>query len=109
MKFFVKDTLSDEEIERGLKSVIRDSLTSQVMNTLSGGVFLVAFAMKLGASNTTIGPLASIPPLAQLVQIPYKMFLCFFIFASFRYRVATPILSIFAASSRFPFVTSKTF
>ncbi|MFQ6114951.1 MAG: hypothetical protein ACE5NG_12865, partial [bacterium] len=40
------------------------------MATLTGGVFLVAFALKLGASNTTIGLLAAIPPLAQLIKIP---------------------------------------
>ena len=40
------------------------------MVTLTGGVFLVAFALKLEASNTIIGLLAAIPPLAQLIQIP---------------------------------------
>jgi MFS family permease len=70
MRFPVKDTLTDQEIESGLKSVIKDGLTSQAMVTLTGGVFLVAFALKLGASNTVIGLLAAIPALAQLVQIP---------------------------------------
>ncbi|ODS40130.1 MFS transporter [Candidatus Altiarchaeales archaeon WOR_SM1_SCG] len=39
------------------------------MVTLTGGVFLVAFALKLGASNFVIGLLAAIPPLAHLIQI----------------------------------------
>jgi len=70
MRFPVKDTLTAEETEFGLRAVIRDGLASQTMVTLTGGIFLVAFALKLGASNTVIGFLAAIPPLAQLVQIP---------------------------------------
>jgi len=70
MKFSPKETLSKEEIRSGLRTVIKDGLASQAMATLTMGVFLVAFALKLGASNTTIGLLAAIPPLAQLVQIP---------------------------------------
>lgn len=70
MRFAVKDTLTEEEIQSGLKNVIKDGLASQTMITLTGGVFLVAFALKLGASNQIIGLLAAIPPLAQLIQIP---------------------------------------
>jgi MFS family permease len=40
------------------------------MITLTGGAFLAAFALKLGASNMIIGVLAAIPPLAQLIQLP---------------------------------------
>lgn len=70
MRFSVKDTLTEEEIKSGLKNVIRDGLTTQAMGTLTGGVFLVAFVLELGASNLVIGILAAIPPLAQLIQIP---------------------------------------
>lgn len=70
MKFSPKETLSEEEIRSGLRTVIKDGLTSQAMVTLTGGVFLVAFALQLGASNTMVGLLAAIPFLAQLVQIP---------------------------------------
>jgi len=70
MRFTVKDTLTEEEIQKGLRAVIKDGLASQAMITLTGGVFLVAFALKLGASNKVIGLLAGIPPLMQLVQIP---------------------------------------
>lgn len=69
-KFKVKDTLTEKEIQSGLRSVINDGLTSQAMITLTGSIFLVAFALKLGASNLIIGLLAAIPPLAQLIQIP---------------------------------------
>ncbi|MFH1904526.1 MAG: hypothetical protein ABIK53_03245 [bacterium] len=70
MRFAVKDTLTEEEVRSGLRTVIKDGLTSQTMVTLTGGIFLVAFALKLGASNMTIGLLAAIPPLTQLLQIP---------------------------------------
>ncbi len=68
--FPVKDSLTEKEIESGLRQVIKDGLTSQAMVTLTGGAFLVAFALKLGASNLVIGLLAAIPPLAQLIQVP---------------------------------------
>jgi len=70
MAFEVKDSLTQEEVESGLRQVIKDGLTSQAMITLTGGAFLVAFALELGASNFVIGLLAAIPPLAQLIQLP---------------------------------------
>jgi len=71
MGFLVRDTLTEEEVQSGLRSVIKDGLASQTMATLTGGVFLVALALKLGASNLVIGLLAAIPPLTQLIQIPF--------------------------------------
>lgn len=93
MRFAVKDTLTEEEIQKGLRSVIKDGLTTQTMVTLTGGVFLVAFALKLGASNTIIGLLAAIPPLAQLIQIPS-------IYLIKKYRVRRAICVTATASSR---------
>jgi hypothetical protein len=40
------------------------------MGVLTGGAFLIAFAIKLGASNFVIGLLAAIGPLSQLLQLP---------------------------------------
>lgn len=65
-----QETLTDEEISRGLSTVVRDGIATQAMVTLTAGIFLVAFALELGASNTVIGLLAAIPPLAELVQMP---------------------------------------
>jgi MFS family permease len=70
MVFEVKESLTDKEVDHGLKLVIRDGLATQAMVTLTGGIFLVAFALQLGASNTVIGLLAAIPPLAELLQMP---------------------------------------
>jgi MFS family permease len=65
-----KDTLTEEEIQSGLRCLIKDGIASQSMGILTGGAFLVAFAVKLGASNFVIGLLAAIGPLAQLLQLP---------------------------------------
>ena len=70
MNFSVKEKLTEEEIEKGLKNIIKDGLATQAMITLTGGVFLVSFALMLGASNTIIGLLVALPPLSQLIQIP---------------------------------------
>jgi hypothetical protein len=63
-------SLTKDEVERGLSYVILDGLSTHAFVTLTGGIFLVAFALELGASNIVIGLLAAIPPLAELVQIP---------------------------------------
>ena len=59
-----------DEVRLGLRYLIKDGLAAQIMLTLTSGVFLVAFALNLGASNFVIGLLAAIPPMTQLVQIP---------------------------------------
>jgi len=61
MRLAVKDTLTEGEIQSGLRAVIKDGMASTSMVTLTGGAFLVAFALKLGASNLVIGLLAAIP------------------------------------------------
>ncbi len=65
-----ENNLTEEELQTGLKNVLRDGLTTRAMITLTEGVFLVGFALKLNAPLFVIGLLASLPPLAQLVQIP---------------------------------------
>ncbi len=65
-----KEHLSEQEVQAGLQGVLKDGLCTQTMLTLTGGAFLVDFALLLGASNLLIGVLAAIPFLAQLVQVP---------------------------------------
>ncbi|HSQ92706.1 MAG TPA: MFS transporter [Methanoregula sp.] len=65
-----KETVTDDEITQGLSYIIKDGLATQAMVTLTSGIFLVAFGLQLGASNTVIGLLAAIPPLAELIQMP---------------------------------------
>ena len=64
------ETITEQETEAGLRAVVQDGLCSQTMGTLTSGVFLVGFALALGASNTTIGLLAGLPFLVNLVQLP---------------------------------------
>lgn len=90
MTFPLKDSLTEAGVESGLRAVIRDGLASHAMVTFTGGVFLVAFALKLGASNLVIGLLAAIPPLAQLIQIPSIYFVE-------KYRVRR-VISVYASS-----------
>ncbi len=73
MRFQVKASLTDEEINAGLNAVVLDGMMSQIKMTLTESVFLVSFAILLGASNSVVGVLAAIPPLAQLLQIPSVM------------------------------------
>jgi MFS family permease len=70
MAFPVSDTLTEEQIESGLKTITRDGMSSTAMITFTGGALLVAFALKLGASNLVIGLLAATPTLMQLLQLP---------------------------------------
>ncbi|WEK33942.1 MAG: MFS transporter [Candidatus Pseudobacter hemicellulosilyticus] len=69
MNWRPKEVLTEEEIHHGLKQVIKDGLTSEVMTTLTGGAFLVAFALLLGASNLQIGLLASLPTMVNVFQL----------------------------------------
>jgi MFS family permease len=86
-------TLTDKEIAKGLRNVIRDGLASSVMSTLTGSVFLVAFALTLGASELVIGLLATIPYLSNVIQIPT-------IYLVEKYRVRKSITMMAAAASR---------
>ncbi|KPK45320.1 MAG: MFS transporter [Phycisphaerae bacterium SG8_4] len=64
------EDLTQDQVDSGLGYVIKDGVASQAMGILTGGAFLVAFAVKLGASNFVIGLLAAIGPLSQLLQLP---------------------------------------
>ena len=64
------DMLTDEQIEHGLYMMTWQGIATQVRLTLTESVFLVGFALALGAPNTLIGILAAIPFIAQLLQIP---------------------------------------
>ena len=60
----------DAEQRRVLKLILYDALASEAMGTLTTGVFLVGFAVALGAGNFAIGILAAVPFCVQLLQIP---------------------------------------
>lgn len=53
-----------------LRLVLVDGLVTEVMATLTTGVYLTGFALELGAGNFVIGVIAAVPFLAQILQIP---------------------------------------
>ncbi|MHA1596412.1 MAG: hypothetical protein ACTSWV_02080 [Candidatus Asgardarchaeia archaeon] len=101
MEFREKDRLDEDEVEYALKYVIKDGLATKVMTTLTGGSLLVAFALKLGASNSLVGLLAAISPLSQLIQIPsiylvekYKLRKAISFYASLMSRLSWFLISL---------------
>ena len=70
MRLKAEESLTDDQVRSGLEYIIKDGVASQAMGVLTGGAFLIAFAIKLGASNFVIGLLAAIGPLSQLLQLP---------------------------------------
>ena len=97
MRFRTQENITEEALKRGLRSVTIDGVMSHLMGVLTGGVFLVAIALKLGASNFQIGLLAAIPPLMQLVQLP-----AVFLIEKIQSRKTVAVYS--AAISRFSFL-----
>lgn len=69
MNFRPKQALTEEETKRGLKLVIGDGLAAEAMTTFTGGAFLVAMALLMGASNFQIGLLAALPTFTNLFQL----------------------------------------
>ena len=65
-----QDTVTTRDVRSGLGMLLVDGVLAQTMGVLTGGAFLVAFALLLGASNTVIGLLAALGPFAQILQIP---------------------------------------
>lgn len=64
-----KKELSATEIQRGLKYVIGDGLAAEAMIALTGGAFLVAMALLMGANNFQVGLLAALPTFTNIFQL----------------------------------------
>ncbi len=56
-----KEVLTEQDKGQGLKMVIGDGLSSEAMTTLTGGAFIVAMAILLGANNVQLGLIAALP------------------------------------------------
>lgn len=69
MKFRPSEQLTEEQVEKGLKLVVKDGLAAETMATLTGGAFLVAMALSMGATNFQIGLLAALPTIANIFQL----------------------------------------
>jgi MFS family permease len=61
--------LTEEDSRKGMRVVIWDGLTSEAMTSFTGGAFLVAMAILLGASNFQIGILAALPMFTNISQL----------------------------------------
>jgi MFS family permease len=64
-----KPTLTEEEVNRGLRLVIGDGLAAEAMTTFTGGAFVIAMALMMGATNFQIGLLAALPMFTNLFQL----------------------------------------
>ena len=62
-------SLTPEQVRSGLSYVTRDGLFTEAMVAFTGGTFLVAMAMQMGASNVQIGILAAMPTLLNILQL----------------------------------------
>ncbi|MEI6055221.1 MAG: MFS transporter [Lentisphaerota bacterium] len=83
-------TITDNDTAKGLTALVYDGVFFQTMLVLTSGAFLVAFAVKLGASNLVIGTIAAIGPVCQLLQIP-----SIFVVDKFRYRKLIVLICAF--------------
>jgi len=61
--------LSPPHIIAAMKISVYEAFPAQIFVTLTGGVFMPAFALALGANNFYIGALAAIPFFANLFQL----------------------------------------
>ena len=62
--------LTASERDRGLRNIIRVSLSGQAMGTLTGGAFIVAVLVLFDAPLYVFGLLASLPALAETIKVP---------------------------------------
>jgi MFS family permease len=93
MGWTVKETLTEEDLKKGLRGITLDGVYSKITLSLTTGAFLVAVALQFGASNSVIGLLAALPMLTQVIQIPA-------VFLVERIRIRRAISVYFAFASR---------
>jgi len=61
--------ITEQELKAGMSYVVKDGLATEMMTALTGGAFLVAMALMLGASNFQIGLLAALPTFMNIFQL----------------------------------------
>ncbi|HUU50651.1 MAG TPA: MFS transporter [Nitrospinota bacterium] len=65
----MENLLSQSDINKGLRYSIIDGIFANLFGTLTGGIFLISFALYIGANELQIGLIASIPLLANSAQL----------------------------------------
>jgi MFS family permease len=91
------DILTEQQVNSGLRLVVREGLVTEAMATLTGGAFLVAMALQMGASNFQIGLLAALPTFANIFQL-----VSIWLLQQFNNRRAIAVIASFFA--RFPLI-----
>lgn len=64
-----KPALNQTDVHKGLRMVIADGLAAEAMTTLTGGAFLTAMALLMGASNLLIGIISALPAFTNIFQL----------------------------------------
>lgn len=64
-----QEVITETELVAAKRNVIRDGLATEGMIAISGGAFLVALALLMGANNFQIGLLAALPTFTNLFQL----------------------------------------
>jgi hypothetical protein len=86
------ENLSSTQIQSGQTLVVKDGLIVEVMATLTSGAFLVAMALKFGATNFQIGLLAALPTISNVFQV----FALFLVNKFANRKIVTVLCSLFA-------------
>lgn len=100
--------LTEQQIQAGLKLVIKDGLATEAMTALTGGAFLVAMALMMGATNFQIGVLAALPTFTNIFQL-----LSIWLVRKYNNRRAVAVICAFLARfplliiGIFPFISSS--
>src|SRR5688572_32006885 len=84
--------LSPQQVQSGLRYVVKEGVAAEIMVNLTGGTFLVAMALHLGASNFQIGLLASLPILTNIFQL-----ISVWLVKKYRNRRAVSVITSFIA------------
>lgn len=61
--------LSENQVNKGLRLVIADGLTSEAMVVFTSGTFLTAMAVNMGATNFQLGLFAALPTFTTVFQL----------------------------------------
>ena len=92
MNFRTSAYLNPIQVQSGLKYIVKEGVASEVMVSLTGGTFLIAMALHLGASNFQIGLLASLPLLTNVFQL-----ISVYLVKRFENRRAVVVITSFVA------------
>ncbi|MDE3250316.1 MAG: MFS transporter, partial [Bacteroidota bacterium] len=69
MNFTPTPAITEKQLHAGMHQIVRDGVSTEIMTVLSGGAFLVAMALLLGATNFQIGLIAALPTFMNLFQL----------------------------------------